>query len=46
MIIDLRRGEHEHGAQLADRLRHQYESVPVLIITGETASEALSTGQR
>jgi signal transduction histidine kinase len=41
MIVDLRLGEHEHGAQLADRLRRQYGSFPVLIITGETASVAL-----
>ena len=41
MIVDLRLGEGEHGAQLADRLRLQYGAFPVLIITGETASEAL-----
>jgi signal transduction histidine kinase len=41
LIVDLRLGEHEHGAQLADRLRRQYGHFPVLIITGETASEAL-----
>jgi two-component system, sensor histidine kinase len=41
MIVDLRLGEREHGAQLADRLRRQYGAFPVLIITGETASEAL-----
>ena len=41
MIVDLRLGEGEHGAQLADRLRVQYGAFPVLIITGETASEAL-----
>jgi signal transduction histidine kinase len=41
MIVDLRLGEGEHGAQLSDRLRLQYGPFPVLIITGETASEAL-----
>jgi signal transduction histidine kinase len=41
MIVDLRLGAHEHGAQLADRLRRLYGFFPVLIITGETASEAL-----
>jgi two-component system, sensor histidine kinase len=41
MIVDLRLGGNEHGAQLADRLRLRYGSFPVLIITGETASEAL-----
>jgi two-component system, sensor histidine kinase len=41
MIVDLRLGEGEHGALLADRLRLQYGPFPVLIITGETASEAL-----
>jgi signal transduction histidine kinase len=41
MIVDLRLGEGEHGAQLTDRLRLQYGVFPVLIITGESASEAL-----
>jgi CheY-like chemotaxis protein len=41
MIVDLRLGDGEHGAQLADRLRLQYGPFPVLIITGESASEAL-----
>jgi two-component system, sensor histidine kinase len=41
MIVDLRLGENEHGAQLADRLRQKYGSFPVLIITGESSSEAL-----
>jgi signal transduction histidine kinase len=41
MIVDLRLGEGEHGAKMADRLRRQYGAFPVLIITGETASEAL-----
>jgi two-component system, sensor histidine kinase len=41
MIVDLRLGEGEHGAQLADRLRLQYGPFPVLIITGETTSKAL-----
>jgi signal transduction histidine kinase len=41
MIVDLRLGEGEHGGRLADRLCLQYGTFPVLIITAETASEAL-----
>jgi two-component system, sensor histidine kinase len=41
MIVDLRLGEGEHGAHLADRLKQAYGPFPVLIITGETSSEAL-----
>jgi signal transduction histidine kinase/CheY-like chemotaxis protein len=41
LIVDLRVGDGEHGAQLADRLRHRFGGFPVLIITGETSSEAL-----
>lgn len=41
LIVDLRLGENEHGARLADRLQQHYGSFPVLIITGETSSEAL-----
>jgi CheY-like chemotaxis protein len=41
MIVDLRLGEGEHGAHLADRLQQTHGQFPVLIITGETASDAL-----
>jgi signal transduction histidine kinase/ActR/RegA family two-component response regulator len=41
LIIDLRLGEEEHGARLADRLQQMHGHFPVLIITGETSSEAL-----
>jgi signal transduction histidine kinase/ActR/RegA family two-component response regulator len=41
LIIDLRLGEAEHGARLADRLQQIHGQFPVLIITGETSSEAL-----
>jgi signal transduction histidine kinase/ActR/RegA family two-component response regulator len=41
LIIDLRLGEEEHGARLADRLQQVYGQFPVLIMTGETSSEAL-----
>jgi signal transduction histidine kinase/CheY-like chemotaxis protein len=41
MIVDLRLREEEHGAQLAERLEQAYGPFPVLIITGETSSEAL-----
>ncbi len=41
MIVDLRFGEDEHGAQLADRLQRLYGDFPVLITTGETSSDAL-----
>ena len=41
MIVDLRLGQEEHGAQLADRLQQQYGEFPVVITTGETSSQAL-----
>jgi two-component system, sensor histidine kinase len=41
MIADLRLGEGEHGAHLADRLQQRYGNFPILIITGETSSQAL-----
>lgn len=41
LIADLRLGKGEHGAALAQQLRLQYGDFPVLIITGETSSEAL-----
>jgi two-component system, sensor histidine kinase len=40
-IVDLRLPDEEHGAHLADRLQRSYGAFPVLIITGETSSEAL-----
>lgn len=39
--MDLRLGEDVHGARLADRLQRRHGRFPILIITGETASEAL-----
>lgn len=41
MIADLRLGSGEHGAALADRLRAAFGAFPVLVLTGETVSEAL-----
>jgi two-component system, sensor histidine kinase len=41
MIVDLRLGEEEHGAHLAERLQRVYGDFPVLITTGESSSEAL-----
>jgi CheY-like chemotaxis protein/anti-sigma regulatory factor (Ser/Thr protein kinase) len=41
LIADLRLGESEHGAAMATRLRQEYGPFPVLMITGETASQAL-----
>lgn len=41
IIADLRLGRGEHGAAMADRLRAEFGYFPVLIITGETASDAL-----
>jgi two-component system, sensor histidine kinase len=41
MIVDLRLGEQEHGAHVAERLQRAYGKFPVLITTGETSSEAL-----
>jgi len=41
LIADLRFGSGEHGAAMSDRLRVAYGQFPVLIITGETASDAL-----
>jgi two-component system, sensor histidine kinase len=41
LIVDLRLGEGENGAQLADRLQRVYGDFPVLITTGETSSDAL-----
>ncbi len=41
MIVDLRLGADEHGARVADRLQQTFGRFPVLIITGETSSDAL-----
>jgi two-component system, sensor histidine kinase len=41
LIVDLRLGASEHGAQLAARLQRAHGEFPVLITTGETSSEAL-----
>jgi signal transduction histidine kinase/CheY-like chemotaxis protein len=41
LIVDLRLGVEEHGAQLAERLQKSYGMFPVLITTGETSSDAL-----
>jgi CheY-like chemotaxis protein len=41
LIVDLRLGDAEHGTRLAHRLQAQYGEFGVLIITGETSSEAL-----
>jgi|CXWL01.1.fsa_nt_gi signal transduction histidine kinase len=42
LIVDLRLRGEEHGAELASRLRRTYGSFPVLVVTGETASESLN----
>ena len=41
LIVDLRLADEVHGSQLALRLQQQYGDFPVLIITGETSSDAL-----
>jgi signal transduction histidine kinase/CheY-like chemotaxis protein len=41
LIVDLRLAGEEHGAHLADRLQKRHGKFPVLIITGETSSDAL-----
>jgi CheY-like chemotaxis protein/two-component sensor histidine kinase len=41
LIVDLRLGGEEHGAELACRLREAHGDFPILIITGETSSDAL-----
>jgi signal transduction histidine kinase/ActR/RegA family two-component response regulator len=46
MIIDLRLGEGAHGAQLAERMQSRYGDFAVLVITGETSSEALREANR
>ena len=46
VIIDLRLGEDEHGAQLAGRMQNRHGDFAVLIITGETSSDALREANR
>jgi DNA-binding NtrC family response regulator len=46
MIIDLRLGEGAHGAQVAERMQGRYGDFAVLIITGETSSDALREANR
>jgi DNA-binding NtrC family response regulator len=46
MIIDLRLGEGAHGAQLAERMQSRFGAFAVLIITGETSSDALQEANR
>ncbi|MGH8539536.1 MAG: ATP-binding protein [Stenotrophobium sp.] len=41
LIVDLRLGQTENGAQLARRMQLVYGAFPVLVMTGETSSEAL-----
>lgn len=41
LIADLRLGAPEHGAQLARRMQGLHGPFPVLVMTGETSSEAL-----
>jgi two-component system, sensor histidine kinase len=41
LLMDLRLGDDVHGARLAERLQREHGRFPILIITGETASEAL-----
>jgi signal transduction histidine kinase len=41
LIVDLRLGGDEHGAQLACRLQQAYGDFPVLVVTGEASSDAL-----
>lgn len=41
LIVDLRLGKDVQGAHLASRLQHTHGEFPILIITGETSSEAL-----
>jgi signal transduction histidine kinase/CheY-like chemotaxis protein len=45
LIVDLRLAGEEHGAHLADRLQKRHGAFPVLIITGETSSDALRDAQ-
>jgi len=46
LIVDLRLDGSEHGAHLAGRLLRAYGEFSVMIITGETSSEALGRQHR
>ncbi len=46
LLVDLRLGADEHGAALAQRLLQQHGGFAVLIITGETASDALAAANQ
>jgi signal transduction histidine kinase len=41
LLVDLRLGEAEHGALFARRMQMVYGDFPVLVMTGETSSDAL-----
>jgi signal transduction histidine kinase/CheY-like chemotaxis protein len=46
LIADLRLDEAEHGAAVADRLLRRHGRFGVLVVTGETASQALQHAHR
>lgn len=46
LLADLRLGGDEHGAALAQRLRDDHPRMAVLILTGETSSDALRDANR
>lgn len=46
LIVDLRLRGEEHGAELASRLQRIHGDFPVLIVTGETASESLNKADK
>ena len=46
LIVDLRLRGEEHGAELAGRLQRIHGNFPVLIVTGETASESLNKADK
>jgi len=46
LIVDLRLRGEEHGTELASRLQRIYGDFPVLIVTGETASEFLAKADK
>ncbi|MGE0806730.1 MAG: ATP-binding protein [Burkholderiaceae bacterium] len=46
VMADLRLSGDEHGTALASRLRRSYGDFPVLIMTGETSSEALRSANQ
>lgn len=41
LIVDLRLGEMRHGVEIASHLQEVYGDFPVLVVTGETAMEAM-----